>query len=247
MNGPNAARSVDPRAQSHVIGVALLIGLTMVSLGALTATVGTVVDSNAAVDDVDRVATDLDGAIRPVEGTGTHAGQVTFTDGTLRTETRRIRVFREDDVVVSHETDALVYDRGEYGVTAVAGAIVRDNAGSGSFASAPSVSASDDVVVLGIVVLDAEVGTVSESGVTTRTLVSEVEHERAVQDHSGEWTIAVETRNPEPWVEALERKGASVRTGTFDGDDHRSVAATFDGDRTGHVVIHRIETEVRDD
>lgn len=246
MIGTNPNRSADDRAQSHVIGVALLIGLTMVSLGALTATVGTVVDSNAAVGDVDRVATDFDGAIEPVEGTGSHAGRVTFTDGTLRAETRRIRVFRGDDLVVSRDTDALVYDRGEYGVTALAGAIVRDHAGSHSLATDPSISASDDVVVLGLVDLDVELHSVSESGATTHTLVSQVSHERVVEDRSGEWTIAVETVAPEPWVRTFEKEGATVRTGRFDGDDHLSVVGTFEGNRTGHVVIHRIETEVRD-
>lgn len=232
------------RAQSHVIGVALLIGVTMVSLGALTATVGTVVDSNAAVSDVDRVATDLDDAVEPVEGTGTHAGRVTFTDGALRTETRTVRVFRGNDLEVSRQTDALVYDRGEYAVTAVAGAIVRDHAGSRSLARDPSVSASDEVVVFGVVDLDVEREPLDGSGPTTHTLRSDVSHERVIEDEVGEWTIAVETPTPEPWVAAFEATGATVETGRFDADDRRSVVATYEGQRTGHVVVHRIETVV---
>ncbi|WP_418280425.1 DUF7289 family protein [Halorubrum sp. DTA98] len=241
MTGGNVARG-----QSHVIGVALLIGLTMVSLGALTATVGTVVDSNAAVGDVDRVATDLDDAIEQVEGTGTHTGHVTYTDGTLRAETRTIRVFHGDDLAVSRVTDALVYDRGEYSVTAVGGAIVRDHAGSRSIASGPSVSASDDIVVLGVVDLAVEPRSVGGSGPNTHTLVSDVSHERVIEDRTGEWTMAVETPLPDPWVRAFEEAGATVETGRFDGDDHPSVVATFEGERTAHVVVHRIDTEVRD-
>lgn len=253
-SGPHARSRQAPstrrratRAQSHVIGVALLIGVTMVSLGALTATVGTVVDSNAAVSDVDRVATDLDAAVEPVEGTGTHAGRVTFTDGELRTESRTVRVFHGDDLAVSRQTDALVYDRGEYAVTAVAGAIVRDHAGSRSLARDPSVSASDEVVVFGVVDLDVEGGSVNGSGPTTHTLRSDVSHERVIEDRVGEWTIAIETPTPEPWVAAFEATGASVETGRFDGDDRRSVAATYEGQRTGHVVVHRIETVVERD
>ncbi len=233
------------RGQSHVVGVALLIGLTMVSLGALTATVGTVVDSNAAVADVDRVATDLDDAVRRVEGAGTHAGHVTFTDGTLRVETRTIRVFHGDDLVASRETDALVYERGEYGVTAVGGAVIRNHAGSRSVASDPAVSASEDVVVLGIVDLAVEPQSVGGSGAATYSLVSEVRHERIVEDREGEWSIAIETPTPEPWVRAFEDAGGTVETGRFEGDDRRSVVATFEGERTGHVVVHRIDTEVR--
>ena len=85
------------RAQSNVVGVAILIGITMLSLGALTAAVGTVVESNAAAVDADRVAADLDAAVQPVETTGPHAGRVSFTDGELRTVDRTIRVHDGDD------------------------------------------------------------------------------------------------------------------------------------------------------
>ncbi|SNR53256.1 DUF7289 family protein [Halorubrum vacuolatum] len=234
------------RAQSNVIGVALLVGLTMVSLGALTATVGTVVDSNAAVGDVDRVASDLDRAIDPVESIGTGTGRVTYTEGTLRTEMRTVRVFRDDDLVVSRETEAIVYERGAYRVTAVGGAVIRDHAGSHSIARGPPVSASSEVVTIGVVALTATDVAIDGSGPTTRTLVSEVSHERIVDGESGEWTVAVETPEPDPWVRSFENVGATVYTGEFDDDEHQSVVATFEGDRRGHVVVHRVETEGRD-
>lgn len=234
------------RAQSNVIGVALLIGLTMISLGALTATVGTVVDSNAAVGDVDRVANDLDRAIGPVESTGTATGRVTYTEGTLGTESRTIRVFRDDDLVESRETDAIVYERGEYRVTALGGAVIRDHAGSQSVASDPPVSASTEVVTVGMVDLTTDGLTREGSGPVTRTLVSEVTHERVVDGESGEWTVTVETPEADPWKRSFEDAGATVYTGRFDGDTHRSVVATFEDDRQGHVVIHRVEMEGRD-
>jgi len=234
------------RAQSNVIGVALLIGLTMVSLGALTATVGTVVDSNAAVGDVDRVASDLDGAIEPLESTGTGTGRVTYTEGSLGAEARTVRVFRDDDLVVSRETDAIVYERGEYGVTAVGGAVIRDHAGSRSVESAPPVSASAEVVTIGVVDLAVEDVAVDGSGPVTRTLVSDVAHERVVEGDSGEWTVTVETPHADPWVRSFEDAGATVYTGQFDEDEHGSVVATFEGDRRGHVVVHQVETEGRD-
>lgn len=233
------------RAQSNVVGVALLVGLTMLSLGGLTATVGTVVDSNAAVGDVDRVASDLDAAIEPVEATGDHAGQVTFTDGTLRTESRTVRVLRDGDTVVTRGTTSLVYDRGDYGVTAVAGAVVRDHAGSTSIASDPPVSVSSDVVVIGVADVSADEVSVGGSQPVTLSLVSEVSHERTIESESGEWAFAVETPTPEPWVRALEAQGAAVRIERFDGDDHESVVATFEGNRTGHVVVHEVDVEVR--
>ncbi|GAB7092501.1 hypothetical protein JCM18237_27720 [Halorubrum luteum] len=235
------------RARSHVVGVALLIGITMVSLGALTAAVGTIVDSNAAVSDVDRVATGFDDAIDPIEGTGTHTGRVTFTDGELRAESRMIRVFHGNELALRRETDALVYDRGEYAVTAVAGAIVRDHAGSRSLARDPPVSASEEVVVLGVVDLDIAEDTLESSGLSTRTFRSDVTHERVIQNWDGEWTVSVETPTPEPWLTAFEATGASVRTGYFDGDTHVSVIATYEGERTLQAVLHRIDTEVTDE
>ena len=48
------------RGQSNVVGVALLLGVAVVSMGALTAAVGVVVESSAGQADAERVATDLD-------------------------------------------------------------------------------------------------------------------------------------------------------------------------------------------
>ena len=238
-------RETTQRAQSNVVGVALLIGLTMLSLGALTATVGTVLDDNAAVGDVERVANDLDDAVAPTETTGSHAGRVTFTDGALRTEERTVRVLRDGDLVVERSTTALVYDRGDYGVTAVAGAVVRDHAGSRSMAANPPVSVSESVIVVGVAAIEA--GTIAiEGGPTTRTLDTEVSHDRVVESESGEWAVAVETPDPEPWDRSFTERGANVETREFAGDDQPSVVATFEGDRTAHVVVHHVDAEVRD-
>lgn len=232
------------RGQSNVVGVALLVGLTMLSLGALTATVGTVVDSNAAVGDVDRVATDLEAAIEPVETTGTNAGRVTFTEGTLRTDTRTVRVLRDGDTVVTRETGAVVYDRGEYGVTAVAGAVVRNHPGSASLAAAPPVSVSDTVVVIGVADVRIDDVTVDGSGSVTRTLTTEVAHDRVLESEQGEWGVAVETPTPDPWRREFQGPNTTVTVERFDGDEHASVVATFEGERTGHVVVHRVDVGV---
>jgi flagellin-like protein len=94
-DGPPA----EDRAQSHVIGVVLLLGITVVAVGTLTATVGTVVEQNAAAADADRVATDLDGALDPVEATGVNRGRLSFADGRLATESRDLRLLDETGVV----------------------------------------------------------------------------------------------------------------------------------------------------
>jgi len=56
------------RAVSTVVGVALLVGITMVTLAALTASVGTVVESQADRADANRAADALEGLVS-AEGT----------------------------------------------------------------------------------------------------------------------------------------------------------------------------------
>lgn len=58
------------RGQSHVVGVALLLGISVVALGSLTVVVGSLVDAGTASANAMRVADEMDGALRPVETTG---------------------------------------------------------------------------------------------------------------------------------------------------------------------------------
>nr|WP_284012357.1 hypothetical protein [Halobaculum sp. DT92] len=140
----------DRRAQSHVVGVALLLGITAVSMAGLTATVGTVVESNTAGVDAGRVSADLDGALAPVEATGYHRGSVSYTDGRLHTVDRSVRLLDGDGVVRTVDAGGVVWERGDHRVAFVAGAVVRGPPGNAVFDADPSLAAGAGTVVFGV-------------------------------------------------------------------------------------------------
>ena len=249
-------REEDSRGQSHVIGVALLLGLTVVVLGALTASVGVVVQDNAKTADVTRVAGDMDDALQPVETTGTHAGQVAFTRGELVVTERELRILDENGDLVESErgeiidpepVDALVYQTGDQRVTFQAGAVVRDTGHDAWMVSEPPVTASRDpegVLVVGAAVLNSSSGSVATTEPITTTLHTDVTHERTKLEE-GTYRIAVETDTPDAWEAYFESQGATVldRT-TFEGDRHESVVVEFEGNREGYLVVHDMRLEV---
>ncbi|WP_430505241.1 DUF7289 family protein [Haloparvum sp. PAK95] len=232
------------RGQSNVIGVAVLIGLTMISLGTLTAAVGTVVESNAAAANADRVADDLEAAIQPVEATGRHTGRVSFTDGEFRTVDRTVRI-HDGSGWTAYAADGVAYESGSHRVLAVAGAVVRDYGGGAKMYRDPPFAVSEGVALFGIAVLDGEhTRSVTADDATTLALTSNVSHERAALG-DGEFAVAIETDAPGAWERYFERIGADVERKSFAGDAHDSVVARFDGTRTGYLVRHTLGLEVR--
>ena len=232
------------RAQSHVVGVALLLGLATVALGALSVGVGGLLDAQAANADAERVATDLDAALQGVERTGYHSHDVTFTEGRLGTADRTLRIIKNGTVVRSHDVDALVFERDDRRVTAVAGAVIRGTGDNAWLVSQPPISHSEtsSVLVVGAPVLDA--GHVAVAGRDSRaTLETDVSH----TDHElgpGEYAVAIETATPGPLERYFERQNATTTRRTFAGDDHESVVARYPGTRDGYLVIHDLNLEV---
>lgn len=230
------------RAQSHVVGVALLLAITTISMGALTAGVGTIVESNAAAADADRVADSL-AAIDPSESTGVERHEVAFGQGSLTLEQRTVRVLDDDGVATSHSADALVFEAGDRRVTFLAGAVVRGHGNASVLGETPPIATGDGLLLVGLPVLNAS-GTASVAGESvTATLRTDTSHDRrALGD--GEYRLAVETATPGAWEEYFAETNASVRRRTFGGDEHGSVVAAFPGDRTGYLVVHDTELEV---
>lgn len=234
------------RAQSHVVGVALLLSMTLLAVAGITAGLGSVVDENAARADADRVTADLDDALRPAETTGIRRGTVRFGDGELRTVDRQLRILNDSGTVRVVDIDALVYTVGDRRVAFLGGALTR-GAGDGSrlVRPPPIVSAPDggDLVV-GAARLG---GNVSASGRTERTLRTNVSHERAALG-GGRYRVAVETRATAAWVDAFEARNATVvaTDRDFDGDGVGSVVARFPDTRTAYLIVHEMRLEVTD-
>jgi len=235
------------RAQSHVVGVALMLGLAVAALGALTVGVGAVLDSQASNADASRMADGMDGALRGVERTGIHSRRVTFADGRVATADRTLRVLENGTVLERHAVGALVFESGDRRVASLAGATVRGQAGGAWLVSEPPITSSErnGVLVVGVPVLGTEgVGVSGRGGVTTtlRTNVSHAERELG----TGEFSVAIETATPEPFERYFEAQNATTERRRFPGDSHASVVARYPGPRQGYLVVHNLSLEVTD-
>jgi hypothetical protein len=235
------------RGQSHVVGVALMLGLTVVALGGLTLTVGTLVEAQTESADATRVADGFDSAIEPVETTGPHVGRVRFADGRLETVDRDLRVLRNGTVVAELSVGALVFTADERRVAAVAGAVVRGRGAGAYRLTDPPITASDrtDVVVVAGSRLGAgDVAVGGEGGVTV-ALRTNVSHSRRDLG-PGRFGVAIETRTPAPFERYFAEHNATVRRSDFDDDGVDSVLATYRGQRRGYLVTHNLSLEVAD-
>ncbi len=234
------------RAQSHVVGVALLLGIAVVSMAGITATVGTVVQENAAGADAARVADGFDAALDPVEATGVHRGRVAFARGTLRSEPRELRVLDSGGVDREVGVGALVFRAGDRRVTYLAGAILRGSDAGARMVERPPVTASRDRA--GVLVVGAprvgDPATVSGREVSA-TLRTNVTHER-IDLGDGEYRLAIETESPAAWERYFADRGRETTRRDFDGDGVGSVVATYEGTRTAYLVVHDLRTEVVD-
>jgi hypothetical protein len=237
---------VSLRAQSNVVGVALLLGVTVVALGTLTAGVGTVVDQHAAASDARRVATDLDDALQPVETTGVHRGDVAFTDGELDLVERQVRVLNSSGGGVVVDANALRFTAGSREATYLAGSVFVAGNGWGRTRTPLSVAADPGVLVVSVPALRGNVSlAASGGGGVTRTVRSNVSHRRHVLGQAG-YRVAVETEYVDAVAAQFEAKGATTTTTRdFDDDGVESVVASFDGARAGYVVVHETEVSVR--
>lgn len=231
------------RGQANVIGVALLVAVTVLALGTLTASIGSVVEADAARADARRVADGFDTALEPVAATGPRTGRVTFAGGDLEPVDRQVRVLDASGVVRTVDADALVFTRGSRQVTFLAGAVVRGSSPGGTMRTDPPVTASrgGGALVVGVATLGDDVGAVGGSG--TVRLRTNVTHRRSALG-TGRFRVAVETTTPRPWRAYFERTGATVSTRDIDGDGLESVVARYPGSREAWLVVHDLNLEV---
>lgn len=233
------------RAQSHVVGVALMLGLAVIALGVLTVGVASLVDSQASMADAERVADGFDQAIQGSERTGYHSHRIHFADGRLQTEERTLRVLQNGTVIESRDIDALVFENDEYRVTATAGAVFRDSGHSSSLVTEPSITSSREsqVLVVSAPVLNASHVSTGGQGPVSKTLETNVSHNRETLG-TGEFQVAIETDRTGPFERYFEETTGSVDVKRFPGDGHDSVVATFPGQRQGYLVTHSLDLEV---
>jgi hypothetical protein len=230
------------RAQSTVVGVALLLAITTVSLSLLTASAGTVVERQVATAAEDRATDAMRRALDP-EGP---SGRVAVGDGRFRTRTRSVRLTNDDGVVAEREVTALVYERGGRRVTYLAGGVVQGSGDAASLAVDPTIRTGEGVLLLSLSV--PEVRRVpSRPNATGATTIERTDATHARSRFAGdEWGVAVETAAPGAWNDYFRAQNATTTRRDFDGDDVPSVVATFSGRREAYLVVHRVDLEVRD-
>lgn len=232
------------RAQSHVVGVALLLGITTAALGGLTVAVGDVLEADTAGLDADRVASDLDAAFRPVAVTGRHTGTVSFLDGRLRSVERTVRLVNDSGTVAQLSADGVVY-RAEPAVRVawLFGAVVRGQPGNAGLATEPPLAVGGREVVIGVPTVNASFD-VSGDGGQTVGVHTRVRHERRSLG-TDTWRLAVETTTPAAWERWFRDRGVTnVSRRDYDDDGTVSVVAGFPGDRRATLVVHRVDVEV---
>jgi len=242
-HGGTTGRRSD-RGQSSVVGVALLLGATVIALGALTASVGVLVDGHAARADADRVAADLQSGLRPVDSTGHRTATVRFGSGRLYTAERQLRVSDATGTVANVDIGALVYEHGDHRVAAVAGAVVRGRDENAWLVDSPPVvgSESNGVLVVGAANLSATPSSVG-GGRVSATLATNVTHDRRSLG-PGRYQVAIETEAPAAFERYFADRGATVDRTDLDGDGVVSVVAAFPGRRRAYLVEHRLRLEV---
>lgn len=237
------------RGQSNVVGVALLLGVVVISMSVLMAGAGVLVERQAASADATRVADGLDSALSSIETTGVHRELMSFSSGTLQPVDRQLRILHGSTVVRSVDVDALVFTSGDHRVAFVAGAIVRGQPGNAWLYTEPPITASlgDDsggVLIVGASRINTTTS-VSGTGGVTVTLWTNVTHKRKYIGN-GTYSVAIESATPGPFARYFRERGRTVEQRDIDGDGVESVVVTFKGKRTTYLVIHDLNLEVHD-
>lgn len=240
--GHAGTRRTTVRGQSHVVGVVLLLGLTTVALGGLTASIGVIIEDQTGHADASSVVADFDSALRPVETTGSRRGRVTFSEGTITSVSREIRILDDGGVVETVDADALAYSSGDRRVAFVGGAIVRGSAGSAWIERQPSVASGPDVLVVGAPRLNGT-GSVGGTGGVTTALATNVSHARTPLG-VGDYSVAIETETPAAFDQYVATRNATATTRDIDGDGVPSAVIDYRGDRTAYLVVHDMRLEV---
>jgi hypothetical protein len=243
------ARRDSTRAQSHVVGVTLMLGLAVIALGTLTVAVGTVLDSQSANADASRVADDMDDVVDAVGRTGFHSHRLTFTAGTLKTTERTVRIIRHQSgseyVVATYDVEALVFENGDRRVVGVAGAVLSGTEDNAWLVTKPRLTSSEgnDVLVVSLPVLNASNRSLGGQGGVTATVRTNVTHDRR-ELPNGTYAIAIETATPAPFEQYFQSQNATTERRTFSGDQFDSVVAHYPGDRDVYLVVHDLALEV---
>lgn len=232
------------RGQSAIIGVALLLALTIVSVGVLTAGTGILVDEAAQGADAQRLADRLITAYNPTTLEGTTTLSLSLTGGQIKTAPRRITIRRFGDIVATFETQSLRFQRGDHYVSVLGQAVVRGQAGRARFVRDPGMvsvfgTGEDRTLSLSIVTLAGPLDQTVMEGESLQ-LAFQASHERR-DPGAGRYTISIETATPDPWVEYFEDSAVSVRVIGEPESQTQVVIAELGRVSRARLIVHHVE------
>ncbi|WP_430639237.1 DUF7289 family protein [Haloferax volcanii] len=228
------------RGQANVVGVALLLGVGVVAIGLLTASVGGLVDAQIASADADAAADGFSSFRDGVVAAANDSYSVRVTDGDLSRVNRTVRIISETRPTRTYDADGYVADLGGHRVAFVGGAVVRGTGDSAALVTPVPVAFAGDAAFLTVPVLtaDATDGGGLGSGAALRTQTT-----RTVTDRPADgYAVAVETATPDAWERAFERRSFNTTRTDFDGDGTESVVATVPDERT--LTVARYDVSV---
>ena len=230
------------RGQANVVGVALLLGVGVVAIGLLTASVGGLVDAQIATADAAAAADGFSSLRDGVVAAANDSYPIRVTDGDLSGVNRTVRIVSETRPTETYDADGYVADLGGQRVAFVGGAVVRGTGDAASLVTPVPVSVAGDAAFLALPVLTANAtdGGGLGSGAALRTRTT-----RTVTDRSADgYAVAVETATPEAWERAFERRGFETTRADFDGDGTESVVAAVPDERTLTVARYDVSVVV---
>lgn len=231
------------RGQTAVVGVALLLGITVLAVGGLTATAGSIVEDGSASAAATRVGDDFETALGPAPGD--RETTVELATGTIQVVNRTVWLLDDEGVVWAGHAGAIVYADGGQRVTGFAGAVVQSD-DRGSRVVAPSrVAPANGTLYVGVPVLNASGADGVSTGNHRLAVTLETDGDAARQRLPiADYRLGIETSTPAAWERHLRDRGATTTRRDFDGDGVPSVVASFEGERAVHLVVHDVRLEL---
>lgn len=229
--------SATRRGQSSVIGVAVLVAVTALSVGGLTVAAGTFVSDSVAAANTQRVADSL-GELGD-RGSGTV--RVEFSGGTLHVESRTVRLLRGGEPVETVAADTLVYEHRNRRVATLGGVLVEGRGNQSRLEGPLPMVADRSRLFVDVVALNASgptaVGGSSPVAVAVRTNTT---HEYRTH-REGQYAVAVETKTPTAWERAFSERGFRLSRADFDEDGVPSVVVHAPEEATVDLAVHDVQ------
>lgn len=243
--GESVRTDPDPdRGQSAIIGVALLLAITVVSVGVLTAGTGILVDEAAQEADLERIGQRFVAGYQPATLDGSTTMALSLTGGHLDSSPRTITITRSGDVVTRVQTVAIRYERAGRAVTVLGGAVLQSRADGARFIREPNVVTrfggdGDRVLTLSLVVLLGQVDEQIDEPRGVR-LAFDATHEWR-DPGAGRYTVRVETVTPAAWARYFEEVGGDVRVTERPGEEVSVVIAELGRVTEARLIVHHVE------